>query len=499
MDKEKKGIDVFEDGNVVEEKEIFINYDDKPAPTKFVSNKTAIIAIVATILILMIMALSFVAGFLVSKNRSIESDMPMLQRAYEIVKKYYYKDITWEEFQATATKSFIESIDNYSYMVSANEPSGAMSLGFTSGTNIYGHHAIYRVVPNSPTEEAEALEYLESPTYSNSGKLEYITYAVRTDVQAEHVKIGIGDRLIGICLNDLDPQGHIVNVDGLTAANLSSLMKGSDTMTLYIQKLQPDDTYSEGVYKFVVEKRYITTKYAFLYTPDQIGDSTGKTAMISLTQFSGTAIKDFHDCVQAFVDGGYTNLILDLRHNGGGNENILQYVASCLIEGAATSEKDIIYYSRNVGNGKFEGEYKKTASTGTVVYEDADPETYNVINLPATVEGFNMTILTNGETASSAEALIGALQYYNGTQIIGAKTYGKGIGQIILPFGEYALYIPNGSYYIPTDSNGDGVTEWTTCIHGVGISPTQENTVDATDKPFCMDKAIKKALTLLNA
>ncbi len=59
------------------------------------------------------------------------------------------------------------------------------------------------------------------------------------------------------------------------------------------------------------------------------------------------------------------------------------------------------------------------------------------------------------------------------------------------------IYIPNGSYYIPTDSNGDGVAEWTTCIHGVGFTPSVENTIDTIIRPMSTDKAIKRALTLL--
>ena len=42
---------------------------------------------------------------------------------------------------------------------------------------------------------------------------------------------------------------------------------------------------------------------------------------------------------------------------------------------------------------------------------------------------------------------------------------------------QYYLYIPNGRYYIPTD-DGTGKAEWTTCIHGVGFTPSEENTID---------------------
>jgi len=122
----------------------------------------------------------------------------------------------------------------------------------------------------------------------------------------------------------------------------------------------------------------------------------------------------------------------------------------------------------------------------------------SIVNLPALVEGFNMTILCNEGTASSSEALIGALQYYNGTKIIGSTTYGKGVGQVVIPYGDYYIYITNSIYYIPTDENGDGVTEWTKSIHEVGFTPDAENKIDNIIRPLSTDKAIARALTLLN-
>ena len=144
-------------------------------------------------------------------------------------------------------------------------------------------------------------------------------------------------------------------------------------------------------------------------------------------------------------------------------------------------------------------EYVKSTKAGT--YEsDEEVTTYNAVNLPALVEGFNMTILCNGNTASSSEALIGALMYYNNAEIIGRTTYGKGVGQVVVRFTEkYNLIITNGKYYIPTDSNGDGITEWDTSIHGVGFIPKEENTIDKVVRPISTDKAIKRALTLLNS
>ena len=240
--------------------------------------------------------------------------------------------------------------------------------------------------------------------------------------------------------------------------------------------------------------------YATLYTPEQIGDPTGETAMIKFTKFAGSAVLDFVKCVKQFKEAGYKHLILDLRDNGGGDGDILAFIGACLINGADKESKPMIYNIRNTGNGKMQGSYVSTISSVEMIVDD-EVTNVNAVNLPAEIgEDFKMTILCNNSTASSSEALIGALMYYNQTDIIGTTTYGKGVGQITIPFanGKYMLYITNAQYYIPTDENGDGAPEWTKSIHKVGFTPKEENVIDNIYRPISTDKAIQRALTVLN-
>ena len=493
---DKNGIDVFQDGDVTPEVEIFKDYSNTPTPKNVVSKRFAITAIISTIIILMIIAGSFVGGFFFAKSKGIESDMPMLEDAYELVKKYYYEDISWDEFQKVATEKFITSIDQFSFMVDAEQPAGKVTIGLSAVTDLYGHHTISQIVQSSPADTIEAINYCENPTYQeNANAFTYVNYSTLTDAKSEHIKMEIGDRIVAISFNSNPP----VYVEGLTQAYLSAIINQSDTLKMYIAKSNGDGEFTmSGVYQFNIQKIYVKTKYATLYTPSEIGDTTGTTAMIKFTQFSGSAIADFYECAKEFKEAGYKNLILDLRGNGGGGEDILQYVASCLIKGADTKDLGIIYYERNTGNGKWEGEFTETIYSSTVSVDLGDEiKDYSVLNLPKEVEDFNMTILCDGNTASSSEALIGALLFYNNVELIGSKTYGKGIGQIVYPFGEYYLYIPNGRYYIPTD-DGTGKAEWTTCIHGVGFTPSEENTIDKVYRPLSTDKAIARALTVLN-
>jgi len=486
-------IDVFQDGNDTQIENIF-NKAPEPRPTNRVSKKFAMTAIIATFIVLIIFGSAFIAGYFTAKNNGIEADMPMLVQAYDYIKKYYYKDFSWEEFQERASIAFVDTLDNYSF-IQAKTASGSIALGFSTVTNYYGESIVAEIYENSPISQATASTHCINPTITKGKSLKTISFESEVDVSSSNIKLDIGDKIYAVSYNGIQP----ICVDGLSAANLKTIISGSNTLSLYFCKSDGNGGFSDAnIYRFDVEKRYIVTKYATLYTPEMINDSTGTTAMIQLSGFYGSAIKDFALCVQAFVDGGYTNLILDLRNNGGGDASILQFIAGCLINGADVSDKDIIYTASKQPSGSWSYDYLKTVSNAIVAYDDEEEETYNIVNLPALVEGFNMTILCNEGTASSSEALIGALQYYNGTKIIGSTTYGKGVGQVVIPYGDYYIYITNSIYYIPTDENGDGVTEWTKSIHEVGFTPDAENKIDNIIRPLSTDKAIARALTLLN-
>ena len=496
MENEKKDIDVFQDESPKEEKEIFIDYtnqEPKKDP-KMVSKKTAIISIIATFLVLIVIGGSFAAGFFTARQTGIEGDMPMLQSAYETIKKYYYKDISWSDFQELVTAQMVNLVDDYTYLSSANSAAGGVILGFTLMSNKYNEHFVAGIVKDSPCDLAIAKTRCSNPTYSASGSYRSVEFATQENVESEQIKIDVGDILYAVSFNGIKP----IIIDGLSNSERTTLLNKNDRLTLYFIKSDGNGGYDdEYLYKYIVEKKYVKTTTAFLYTPEEIGDTTGKTAMIALSSFSATTIKDFASCTQAFVEGGYTNLILDLRFNGGGAGEVLDFIGGCLIKGADKESKKILYFVQNSGYGKYVGKYEESTLSTIITNEDGESETIQAINLPSKIEGFKMTVLCNGYTASSSEALIGALMFYNDTKIIGTKTYGKGVGQITIPFanGKYYLTLTNGYYYIPTDENGDGIAEFTKTIHGEGFTPEDDNLIDEILRPIDFDKAISRALT----
>lgn len=182
------------------------------------------------------------------------------------------------------------------------------------------------------------------------------------------------------------------------------------------------------------------------------------TAYISLSDFDGGAAEQIKGALAYMKERGRTKLIFDLRDNGGGYMSVLSGIASCLTYQDGV-KKPVIAYAKD-----------KKGKT----------ESFN-----ATGDNFNrditkIVVLANGNTASASECLIGAMLYYGkafsvenliieGNGAV-AATYGKGIMQTTyLNFmtGE-AVKLTTAFVYQP---------DCRTCIHGVGIVATNENSV----------------------
>lgn len=84
-----------------------------------------------------------------------------------------------------------------------------------------------------------------------------------------------------------------------------------------------------------------------------------------------------------------------------------------------------------------------------------------------------MAILVNGDTASAAEIVAGAMKDTRRAFIVGEKTFGKGSVQSVMPLrqGE-GLRLTTARYYTPS-----GIT-----IHERGITPQVELEISAEDE-----------------
>ncbi len=118
--------------------------------------------------------------------------------------------------------------------------------------------------------------------------------------------------------------------------------------------------------------------------------------------FNQTTFNEFRQGMQDLKSLGMTQLVLDLRNNGGGLVNQAYFIANTFL-----SKGQTIFTQK----GRFEGTADSYPST------NPNPDDSTVV------------LLVNRNSASASEILAGALQDHDRALIVGENTFGKGLVQ----------------------------------------------------------------------
>jgi len=162
-------------------------------------------------------------------------------------------------------------------------------------------------------------------------------------------------------------------------------------------------------------------------------------AYIKLKMFDENISKNFISQLNKLVDKGAKSLIIDVRDNPGGLYNEVVSLADRLLP------------------------------KGTIVYTEDRKGKKVVQPSDATQLDIPIVVLTNGNSASASEILAGAIKDFKKGQLIGTKTFGKGLVQSTYIFDDQTgLKVTIARYFTPS-----GV-----CIHGEGIKPDIEVKLD---------------------
>ncbi|MDE6614475.1 MAG: hypothetical protein K2K24_03095, partial [Clostridia bacterium] len=138
-------------------------FADEPTTTVAIvgdKKKTSIkIIAIITAVVIVLSVCAFVGGIVVGRNTGIGGDMPLMVEVYELIKKYYYKDISWESFQEMAAAYFAGSLDAFSGIVSSGDSSVvSSSVGIQITSSIYNEKIISFVAPDMPAYSAKAVK-----------------------------------------------------------------------------------------------------------------------------------------------------------------------------------------------------------------------------------------------------------------------------------------------------------------------------------------------------
>jgi carboxyl-terminal processing protease len=229
----------------------------------------------------------------------------------------------------------------------------------------------------------------------------------------------------------------IVSVDSHRLAGHSStyaqkLIRGPAGTTVRLSVLRGKRTM-----RFKIVRAEVTVPVTSGRIIDYHGLKIGYLRLTAFTSGSGDALRGD---VRKVLGQGAQALILDLRENGGGLLTEAVNVASIFI------------------------------ADGTIVTTRgrSQPTQVYLAKRNAIAPKLPMVVLVDHDTASSAEIVTGALKDHGRAEVVGTRTYGKGVFQEIMPMpGGGALDITVGEYFTPNGQNlgGGGVRE------GRGIKP----------------------------
>ena len=209
------------------------------------------------------------------------------------------------------------------------------------------------------------------------------------------------------------------------------------------------------------EEKLERRKLAIPLVAGRIVDKGGtKIAHVRLAAFDQGASDQLRKQIDRRLKQGADGIVLDLRGNGGGSLDEGISVASTFLK-----KGKLIVTTR----GRSQPEQKLEA-TGDPIKDDVP-----------------VVVLVDHNSASASEIVTGALRDHHRAQIVGVKTFGKGVFQQLEPLSnEGLLKLTVGSYYLPEGEN----------LGGDGIEPP----VKARDKPRTQrDEALPVALRTLRA
>lgn len=268
------------------------------------------------------------------------------------------------------------------------------------------------------------------------------------DSPAKAAGIIQGDKIVKV--DDKD-------VTGLRDENMViSMIKGVQNTKVKISVFRP----SEGK---TIDFEMIRKKIKVVNIKSEV--LPGNIGYIKLVMFDSEIDKAFEDHLNKLLSKNIKGLVIDLRDDPGGDYEQVVKIADRLLP------KGLIVYT--------EDKYKKREEKTSDERE---------LNMP-------MALLINGNSASASEILAGALKDHSKGTLVGTRTFGKGLVQVIKQLDDGSgIKITIARYFTPS-----GV-----CIQGIGIQPDVEVQVGEKFKnmpvsqiPRAEDEQLQKAVEVI--
>ena len=157
-----------------------------------------------------------------------------------------------------------------------------------------------------------------------------------------------------------------------------------------------------------------------------IEDSGRRIGYLCYTDYVAASEPELLDVFRGFQQAGVTDVVLDLRYNGGGLATTARFLSSILVPRTAAKNKEV--YLTQKWNDLYERYFKANGR---------DNNEYFIDTLPVNMNLERLYVLTTGNTASASEATIIGLRPYMDVVLAGEATHGKYYGGYVLSVDDY--------------------------------------------------------------
>jgi len=328
-------------------------------------------------------------GFNHNSNEEIASrnvdQIKKLQTIVEFVNRNYVEDIETKEIVDRAIQGIMEELDPHSYYIPAadNKVIEEQMEGSFEGIGIE-----FDIVDDTI--------YVEAPI---------------PGTPSDELGIKAGDKIIRV-------EGESVAGIDITYDMVMKYLKGPRGTKVNVTILrQGVDEYLEFE---IVRDKIPLNSISFSYKIDE------QTGYIKIDRFSETTYKEFSTHLNALLDQGMENLILDLRGNPGGYMSMANKIADDFLD-----DGQVI------------------VSTEGRIYESK--QQYRATDKLDAFEKGPLIVLIDYGSASASEIVAGAVQDHDRGLIMGVRSFGKGLVQIQENLADgSAVRLVISKYYTPS-------------------------------------------------
>ncbi|WP_260482930.1 S41 family peptidase [Sphingomicrobium flavum] len=274
---------------------------------------------------------------------------------------------------------------------------------------------------------------------------------------------------LGLSAGTLRTPAEIISANGI--GFLSDLVFPDDEgVTLFLEIDNGGGIVSTSITSAEYELEAISPRYGV--------EIFGSTGYLNLrTFFASTAEEDLTDAFQQFGAAGVTDIVIDLRYNGGGLVSVAEHLGDLLGQNRSGQ-----VFSRTTFRSS------KSANNSTELFQP----------FSASRDPVRIAFITTGSSASASELIANSmLSYYgNDTALVGSDTFGKPVGQIAI---DRAACDDRLRVVAFRTENADGQGDYYN-----GLASVYSNTCAASDDIFtplgnATEPSIAKALDFVNS